>query len=274
MTGRRAPPARPTTPPDPTIQSRPPPLKNRFPQRSYGPGAAPDIRQRTTSLNALRDAASASAASQTLQAVDTSDLLKVVEQWEDCSMHNDGRLVESDPTWGFYIMVTDYSQTARSNLDQAVENLLRVQHRYLKADADPPNVYANEAYRRLKFDLVMDQEALEGASNDRVRECFRAHVRGLELWDDLEEFMPPPRNYVCLVLDGRAIEMLVTLPFQDDNPREFFTYRACKLRAIDIFWKRPETTRSSYRGARELGINSLARTYMLLESETLDEVEQ
>lgn len=274
MTGRRAPPARPTTLTDHTLQSRPAPYKHRFPIRSYEPGAAVDIRERTTSTEALRYAASTSLASQTLEAVDNSDLLKVVEQWENCSMWSDGRVVESDPTWGFYIMVTDYSQTVMNNLDQAMENLLRVQHRHLKVDADPPGVFANEAYRRLKFDVITDQEALNGASGDRVRECFRAHVRGLELWDDPSEFMPPSRNYACLVLDGEKIEMLANLSFQEDDVQEFFTFRACKLKAIDIFWERPETTRSSYRGVRELGINSLSRTYMLLESERLNEVEQ
>jgi hypothetical protein len=274
MTGRRAPPARPTTPTDPTLQLRPPPRKHRFPIRSYGPGAAADIRERTTSTEALHHAASTSVASQTLEAVDNSDLLRIVEQGENRTMWSDGRAVESDPTWGFYIMVTDYSQTARNNLDQAMENLLRVQHRHLKVDADPPDVYANEAYCRLKFDVVLNQEALDGASDDRVRECFRAHIRGLELCADPNEFMPPSRNYACLVLDSEKIDMLVNLSFQEDDIQEFFTFRACKLKAVDIFWERPETSRSSYRGVRELGINSLSRTYLLLESERLDEVEQ
>lgn len=274
MTGRRAPVARPTTPPDPSLRSRPPPYKHRYPQRSYGPGVAEDIRECTTSTETLRHLASTSPASQTLEAVDHNDLLKVIEQWENCSMWSDGRAVESDPTWGFYIMVTDYSQTAQNSLDQAMENLLRVQHRHLNADAHPPDVYADELYRRLKFDVVMDQEALDGASDDRVRECFRAHLRGLELWDDPEEFMPPSRNYVCLVLDADKIEMLVNLSFQEDDSQEFFTFRACKLKAIDILWERPETTRSSYRGVRDLAINSLSRTYLVLEYERLNEVEQ
>ncbi|GAI74120.1 unnamed protein product [marine sediment metagenome] len=51
------------------------------------------------------------------------------------------------------------------------------------------------------------------------------------------------------------IEMLVNLAFEEDDIEEFFTFRACKLKAIDIFWERPETTRSSYCGVRDLGIN-------------------
>lgn len=150
-------------------------------------------------------------------------------------MWSDGRAVESDPTWRFYIFVTTYSQTATNDLDQAVKHLLNVQHRHLKADADPPDVFANEAYHRLKFDVVTDQEALDSASDDRVRECFRAHVRSLELWDDPNEFMPPSRNFACLVLDDKKIQMLVNLSFQEDDIQEFFTFRACKLKATDIF---------------------------------------
>lgn len=144
----------------------------------------------------------------------------------------------------------------------------------MKVDADHPDVFANESYRRLRFDVIMDQEALNGASDDRVREFFRAHVRGVELWDDPNEFMPPFRNYTCLILDSEKIETLMNLSFQEDDVQEFFTFWACKLKAIDIFWERPETSRSFYRGVRELGINLLSRTYLLLESERLNVVEQ
>ena len=150
-------------------------------------------------------------------------------------MWSDGGAIKSDPTWRFYIVVTDYNQTTMNNVDKAMENLLRLQHRYLKAVPDPPDVFANEAYRRLKFGVIMDQEALYGASDDRVRECFRAHARGHELWDDPNEFMPPSRNYACLVLNDEKITILGNLSFQEDDVQEFFTFKACKLKAIDIF---------------------------------------
>ena len=257
MTGRRAPQARPTTPTDPTLKSRPPPRQRRFPLRSYGPGAAADILQQTTATQALHHLASSSAASQTLEAKDNSDLLARVEKWEKCSLWEDGRSVKPDPTWGFYVIVTDYSRTAKDNIDRAMENLLRVQQ--LGASADLPDVYADEAYRRLKFDVVEDQDALGGASHDRVRECFRAHIRSLELWDDIDQFPPPPRNYVCLIMDVSKIEMLANLNFHDAR-----SLSTCKLQAVDIFWERPETTTSSYRGVRELAIDTLLRTYLLL----------
>ena len=55
-------------------------------------------KEMTISIETLRHAASTSVASQTLEAVEHSDLLEVVEQWENCSMWSDGRAVESDPT--------------------------------------------------------------------------------------------------------------------------------------------------------------------------------
>jgi hypothetical protein len=274
MTGRRAFPSRPITPTDPTLESRPPPRKCRFPLRSYGPGAAADIRQTTTATQELRHLANSSAASQTLEAEDNSDLLQRIEKWEKRGMWEDGRSVEPNPTWGFYVMVTDYSQTAKDNIDRAMENLLRVQHRALGANADPPDVYADEAYRRLKFDVVENPEALEGASGDRVRECFRALIRGLELWDDIDQFPPPPRNYVCLVIDSSKIEMLANLTLHDDHNENARSLSTCKLQAVDIFWQRPETTASSYRGVRELAIDTLPRTYLELSFLRLDRVEQ
>jgi len=42
MTGRHAPPPRPTTPTDPTLTLRPVPRKKDFPVRSFGPGTAID----------------------------------------------------------------------------------------------------------------------------------------------------------------------------------------------------------------------------------------
>jgi hypothetical protein len=52
------------------------------------------------------------------------------------------------------MMLTDYSQAASDNVDKAMENLLRLQECNLGTIADPPNVYADEIYRRMRFDLV------------------------------------------------------------------------------------------------------------------------
>jgi hypothetical protein len=80
------------------------------------------------------------------------------------------------------MMLTDYSQEGRDNVDKAMESLLRLQERLLGAYADPPNVYADGLYRRMRFDVLEDQDALEGAPHDRVRQCYLAHLRVLGLW--------------------------------------------------------------------------------------------
>lgn len=271
MTGRRNAPPRPTTPEDPTLQSRPPPRKCQFPLRSFGPAAAADIR--TTSIEALDHQAGPSTGSRTYEIQDSRDLLETITQWEDCSWREDG-LVEPDPTWGYYVILTDYSQAARNNVDRAMENLLSVQRRSLGAEADPPNVYADEVYRRMRFDLVEDREALEGASYDRVRACFSALVRGLELCDDEDDTPAAKRYAVCLVLDGDKIEMLANLPLHEHAVQEDPMPEPCKLPVLSIHWKRPKTTSDSYRGVWDFAIDLLPRVYELLDMEVLEEIER
>lgn len=162
------------------------------------------------------------------------------------------------------------------NISLALENLIKAQQRRLKVNTEGANLFANEVYRRLRFDVVEDRGALEDASTDRVRGCFRALARSFELSEDEDDFPLPARNTVCFVLDGAKVEMLANLRFNDDDGRgEWFTHEKCKLQAVDILWKRPELTRSSYRGVRELEIGSLARSYDLLNAQfLLEDVEQ
>jgi len=86
-------------------------------------------------------------------------------------------------------------------------------------DVDTLNPYADEALRRFRLDLVdIEQETVaeQPASIDRVRECFRALVRSLEISDDdgddeEEDYFsapPPTRNMVCLVLNADTVRML------------------------------------------------------------------
>jgi hypothetical protein len=271
MTSRRNPPPRPTTPEDPTLQSRPPPRKCQFPLRSFGPAAAADIR--TTSIEALDRQAPPSTGSRTYDIQDSRDLLETITQWENASWREDG-LSEPDPTWGYYVMLTDYSPAARSKVDRAMENLLRMQRRSLGAEEHPPNVYADEVYRRMRFDLVEDQEALEGASYDRVRACIRAQVRGLELCDDEDATPAATRYCACLVLDGDKIDMLANLPLNEEDVRKTPMPEPCKLPVLSICWKRPETTRDSYRGVWEFAIDLLPRICELLETQQLQEIEK
>jgi hypothetical protein len=278
MTGRGIrgnPPLRPPSPTDPTLESRPVPRKRRFPIRSFGPGTAADIQQTCLPLKEIdRAFDESSIPPNDLDAGAHRVLLQRATKWEKTSFREDGRPAESDPTWGYYLFLTDYQTQAVDKVPRAVENLVRVQQRKLCADTAAANPYAKELYRRLRFNVVEDQEALEGASVDRVRECFRALVRSFELSDDEERYPPPARNMVCLVLDGAAVEMLANLEFYEDRRQESKAHRQYKLQAVDIHWRRPDMTRDSYRGARLLEISSLPDVYNSLDSETLDEVEQ
>jgi hypothetical protein len=156
MTGRRNSPPRPTTPQDPT--SRPPPWKCRFPLRSFGPPAAADNKQRTTSIGALECQAGTSTGAP--YAESRSNILENFTKWESGAFWYDGKMMDEDPTWGFCVMLVDYSPAARDNVERAMDNLLRLQEQVLGANTDPPDVYADEIYRRMRFDLLEDQEAL------------------------------------------------------------------------------------------------------------------
>jgi hypothetical protein len=266
---------RPPSPTDPTLESRPVPRKRRFPIRSFGPGTAADIKETCIPLEELdRAFENSSIAADDLHAGAHRVLLQCATKWEKTSFRDDNRPFEWDPTWGYCFFLTDYTQAVKDKVPRAIENLVRVQRRKLRADTAAANPYATELYRRLRFNVVEDQEALEGASVDHVRECFRALVRSFELIDDEDEYPPPARNLVCFVLDGGVVESLANLEFFDDYMQELKVHERCKLQAVDINWKRPEMSRDSYRGARLLEIPSLARTYGLLDCDALDEVEQ
>lgn len=136
-------------------------------------------------------------------------------------------MVEPDPTWGFSMMPGDYGPAARDNVDLVMENLLHVQQDVLGDNADTRDVCANKLYRRLMFDLVEDQEALERASHDRVRECFFAYLRGLGPLRDNKKYFIQEQYRACLVLDTGKIEMLVNIHFHDESVIE-----TCKLRLL------------------------------------------
>lgn len=274
MTSRTNPPRGSPSPNDPSLESRPAPRKRVFPVRSFGPGATPDIGQRITSYRDIDRAAGTTDDPEDLIAEDHRDLLKAIEKWQNVSWRDDDRPVEPDPTWGYFLFLTDYTQAVRDAVTQALDNLVKVQQRRLGADTTASDAYAKEAYQRLKFSVIEDRAALEDASADRVRECFRTHVRGLEISDNEEDYPPPALNNVCLMLDSTEIEMLANLTFSDDRLEEARVFRERKLPAVDIWWTRPATTRSTYRGVRDLAINSLARVYDVLQFQNLERVEQ
>lgn len=150
-----------------------------------------------------------------------------------------------------------------------MENWVTLIQRQQGASANPPDPYADEAFRRFRLDLVDEQETLAEASIDRVRECFRALVRSPEITDDndgeVDRWVPPAKNKFCLVLDAGKVQMLASLTFRDDADylEDFRAFEACRVQAVDIAWQRPERTsdEEDYRGVREVSIVSLARAY-------------
>jgi hypothetical protein len=241
---------------DPTLESRPAPHEHRFPIRSFAPGAAADVQQTVTSSEELERVVEEASVPETGESIDNSDLLRYVTKYEmSCS----------DPTWGFYLFLTDYSETTKDKMPRAIDNLTKAMQQVLGASVERAHPLCVETYKRLKFDLVEDQEALEGASMDRVRACFRALLRSMHLSDDEEYPFPlPVRNRACLVLDRATVDMLADLPFSEGRTQESGSWGKRKIRAVDIDWERSEMSRSAYRGVREFAIEDLSGMYMLL----------
>lgn len=264
MTGRGAagaPPLRPTTPTDPTLASRRVPRKRAFPIQAFGPGAAMDTsnignrQEREAFWDELHRAAKGQ-----VDEVENESLLREISQWEKVTFRDDEVLIPQ-PTWGYYVFLTAYDETTKGSIARAMENWVKVVQRHHGANVDPPNVRADEVCRRFELNLVNEQDMLESASTDRVRECFRAHVRSLELSNDEVYWALPTRNRVCLVLGANQVQMLANLTFHDDRMVEFSAFDECRVQAVDIAWQRPETTRSKYRGSRDISIVGLGRAY-------------
>ena len=274
MTGRIAPPPRPTTPTDPTLASRPVPRKRVFPIRSFGPGTSIDTSPAAFNnwngheLRAYwKEFDRVAAPSLGGDPYENARLLKELRHSEACSWREDETFTPQ-PTWGYYVFLTDYDQVTKDNLPRAMDNWVEVTRRSRGADANPPNPYAEEVFRRFKLDLVEDQDALESASFDRVRACFRAHVRSLERTDDDDEHYPwvgSVQQQVCFVLNAEKVQMLANLTFREDGDwmAEFRVWWKCWMQAVEITWERPETTYSDYRGVRDVDIASLGRLYIL-----------
>jgi hypothetical protein len=284
MTGRGQrglPPLRPTTPTDPTLVSRPVPRKRAFPIRWYGPGAAIDTNTtdysdrnaRKAFWEELDRAAGAESGKRTRFLTDVEHLLRIIKKREAATYRED-RPLAPQPTWGFYVFLLDYDQETRENVPRAMENWVKA----IQLDLRPQypgdsKVYSDEAFARLRLDLVDDEEALDNASIDRVRECFRALVRSFELADDDDDdnWAGPPRNKTCLVLNTQKVQMLANLKFSEDED-DFDQIRAflkCHVTAVDIRWQRPKTTRDKWRGFRDFNIICLGRKYQLLGSNFL-----
>lgn len=85
------------------------------------------------------------------------------------------------------MFVTDYSPANIESIPRAIENLVKSIERTMRRSLP---AYIGEASRRFKLDVVEDEEALLGASDDRVREEFRAHLRTTRLLDSKGNIWP------------------------------------------------------------------------------------
>nr|OQO31210.1 hypothetical protein B0A51_02050 [Rachicladosporium sp. CCFEE 5018] len=278
MTGRGsadAPPQRPVTPLDPSLESRPVPSRRTVQPQAYGPGAAADTRDSMRPFPELEAAAdhtifnaSGPCASFGTGYHSNSDdvrrLLKHIQDGETVRWREDEQITPN-PTWGYYVFLTSYTPATRAKLTRALEKLCDVQAYTISIEYTLP-VFADEAIRRFQLDLIDDQNTLEDASDDRIRAVFRAIIRGLDLTDDETVIPPPARNLICLVLDGPAVDMLSDLGLHKDSKRDFAGFEGKTVKAIEIRWERPQRSRSSYRGVGRVSVNGLLRLYNLMTS--------
>lgn len=269
---------RPISPLDQTLTTRPVPRERSFTGQSFGFGAAARTEKTARSVKEIDQEALHSFPGDTKSDNIIRDLLKQVERWEDVRSNNGKMVLDRDPTWGFYVFLTNYSAEGFKNVPQAIGILMDVVQRELHSSTYPP--YAEEAFRRFRLDLIEDQAALEGATYDRIRAEFEALIQ-LKLRDlksSTETFLeddfdlwPRARYMACLVLDEQAVSMLVNVPqFEDLEGRyrteeqERFLTTKVVLKVIDRFWDRPPTgtlVHEDYRGVVDCPIGQLALLY-------------
>lgn len=109
-----------------------------------------------------------------------------------------------------------------------------------------------------------DEETLSGASDDRIREEFRAQPRTLQQFNENDWIRAPARNYACLVLDGPTVSMLADLSFPYDTRQDWELFHLTMINVVGAWWK--ATNGSSYRGVGYCAIISLTRFYILATS--------
>lgn len=165
-----------------------------------------------------------------------------------------------DRSWGFYIFVTHYDNDdpGRGNLQAVLDKLVELVRLSLEFDVArllEPRPFTDEVFARLRFEIVEDATTLANATVDRVRADLIALVRARrqDFYDDSILPPRPVRNWTCLFLDAEAFQML-----KDANwpgPSEGFSrldYERLedlvRLKFVDACWKRPERSRSAYRG--------------------------
>lgn len=271
---------RPTTPPDPSLTTRPVPSHRDFRPLCFGQGTASDPPFRTpVELDNLSEADPALSRELTYQR-SLDEVRKLLDLICDQALAANPDDVSCHiPTWGFWVFITEYSPFALENLSRAIKNLVKVTERNLGLSLP---AYRSEAARRFKLDVVQDKEALEGASDDRLREEFKSLLRGLNLMD--KDDYPTPMlgsTMACLALDEKAIDMLAALQFgEEDTMKDYCAFEGKNIRVIDVLWVREPTewpdsdpNARLYRGADDCPIVFLRSLYFkLTNGSVLDEL--
>lgn len=252
-------------PPDPTLTTRPVPRTRTFTLQSYGPGAAPNIR------NLVRNPEHVRAESDPATYLNPMDaqyshilqdgiyqLLKEVADYETVFDWND-EILGVDPTWGFYAFVVDYDPDTLGKIPAAMHNLIEVTRRNIRAQST--SAYTDETLRRSKIDVMQDEEALPDAIVRCIREEFRAHLRGLHQLGEDGVIRGAVRNYACLGLNRPVVCMLADLIFPEDLREDWRLFRENTIKLVDAWWEQPMTDVSAYRGMDRCPITSLAYFY-------------
>lgn len=185
-----------------------------------------------------------------------------------CSSGSDS----TDPTWGYYVFVTSYTESAQE-LEAAIEVLVQLTLRNLRHLS--PSLYSEEVSKRFKLDAIQNREALEDASEDRVREEFRAQLRGLGMreGDIMSRVTGSNHSSACILLDGCAISQLscISLPLnEEENEIDNGVY----VTMIDPKWDYPiqpypNTVKgcATYLGEDECPAEYLSKLYIIMEGD-------
>ncbi|SPJ91957.1 uncharacterized protein FTOL_13611 [Fusarium torulosum] len=306
MTTQEEPTFWPDFPPrDPSLNSRPVPHKRSFNVRSFGPGADPAIQRIArpvgdVDLNIrpsnysddpefdsqvfemerphnpwVRD--NEDWLGYKMRSDDNRKLLSTVEDYQNKTRGPLGQ-AGTDPTWGYYIFVTAYSDEARQQLGPAVDALVRLTIRSLRSTSI--SAYCEEAIKRFKLDVVEDKEALENASEDRVREEFCAQLRGLGMLEDDLMFrgIGPSRFTACILFDEETIERLSEISFSIYVEKDEWQVEEMSLRLIDPKWDYPAEPYPEaiedgvpYRGADNCLVTDIAELYRRMKGDLMEE---
>ncbi|KAF5718305.1 hypothetical protein FGLOB1_1679 [Fusarium globosum] len=293
-------------PRDPSLEIRPVPHKRSFKIRSFGPGADPAIQKTARDLSDVDLDIRPSDYSHEPEfdsqvfererpfnrwvrdnedwfgyrkrSDDVRKLLSAVEAHQNKTRGPLGQAA-TDPTWGYFVFVTSYSSLARKNINQAMENLVQATLRSLRLMS--PSLYSEEATKRFKLEVIEDKEALENASEDRVREEFRAHLRSPGVLEDDLMFrgIGTSRFSACILLDEKAISRLANFSFGLDIELDEPHLANVLVRMIDPKWDYPaepypgvvDEDDRPYRGGDDCPATALAELYRIIDGNLMGE---